>query len=175
MPGPSTRGRSWCARVDQSQRTVAVRDYRPSSRTADDVCGRDPGPVCRGVGVERRDEAGQPAAATVVSAPVRSTAAGGRPAAAALRCGGLAEHRVGQRPASWTNTRVATIRSRSTSRSAVKTGANELVVAVWDPTDTGYQPKGKQVLKPEASCTRRSRASGRPCGWKWFRATTSSR
>lgn len=27
-------------------------------------------------------------------------------------------------------------------------GHNELVVAVWDPTDTGYQPRGKQVLKP---------------------------
>jgi len=27
-------------------------------------------------------------------------------------------------------------------------GQNELVVAVWDPTDTGYQPRGKQVLKP---------------------------
>ncbi|MEX2309742.1 MAG: sugar-binding domain-containing protein [Pirellulales bacterium] len=26
---------------------------------------------------------------------------------------------------------------------------NELVVSVWDPTDSGSQPKGKQVLKPE--------------------------
>jgi hypothetical protein len=25
---------------------------------------------------------------------------------------------------------------------------NEIVVAVWDPTDTGNQPRGKQVLKP---------------------------
>lgn len=32
---------------------------------------------------------------------------------------------------------------------ALKDGANELVVAVWDPTDTSYQPRGKQVLKPE--------------------------
>lgn len=32
---------------------------------------------------------------------------------------------------------------------AVQTGGNELIVAVWDPTDTGYQPKGKQVLKPQ--------------------------
>jgi hypothetical protein len=32
---------------------------------------------------------------------------------------------------------------------AVKDGANELVLAVRDPTDTGFQPKGKQVLKPE--------------------------
>ena len=27
-------------------------------------------------------------------------------------------------------------------------GDNELVLAVWDPTDVGYQPHGKQVLKP---------------------------
>jgi beta-galactosidase/beta-glucuronidase len=32
--------------------------------------------------------------------------------------------------------------------SAVQEGDNELVVAVWDPTDVGYQPRGKQVLKP---------------------------
>ncbi len=30
----------------------------------------------------------------------------------------------------------------------VKAGDNELVLAVWDPTDAGYQPRGKQVLKP---------------------------
>jgi len=30
----------------------------------------------------------------------------------------------------------------------VKAGDNELVLAVWDPTDQGYQPRGKQVLKP---------------------------
>lgn len=30
-----------------------------------------------------------------------------------------------------------------------KTGPQEIVVAVWDPTDTGPQPRGKQVLKPE--------------------------
>ena len=28
-------------------------------------------------------------------------------------------------------------------------GENEIVVAVWDPTDAGYQPRGKQVRKPE--------------------------
>jgi hypothetical protein len=31
---------------------------------------------------------------------------------------------------------------------AVRAGENELVLAVWDPTDQGYQPRGKQVLKP---------------------------
>ena len=49
------------------------------------------------------------------------------------------------------STRAATIRSRSTSRDALRSQAtptNELVVAVTDPTDTGTQPRGKQVLKP---------------------------
>lgn len=32
--------------------------------------------------------------------------------------------------------------------SALKPGENELVVAVWDPTDAGSQPRGKQVLEP---------------------------
>ncbi len=27
-------------------------------------------------------------------------------------------------------------------------GENELIVRVWDPTDRGYQPRGKQVLEP---------------------------
>ena len=27
-------------------------------------------------------------------------------------------------------------------------GENEIVVSVWDPTDKGWQPRGKQVLKP---------------------------
>jgi hypothetical protein len=30
-----------------------------------------------------------------------------------------------------------------------KTGSQEIVLSVWDPTDTGYQPRGKQVRKPE--------------------------
>jgi hypothetical protein len=31
---------------------------------------------------------------------------------------------------------------------ALKAGKNELVVRVWDPTDAGAQPRGKQVSKP---------------------------
>ncbi len=31
---------------------------------------------------------------------------------------------------------------------ALKDGENELAVAVWDPSNEGYQPRGKQVLKP---------------------------
>jgi hypothetical protein len=32
---------------------------------------------------------------------------------------------------------------------ALKPGENELIVRVWDPTDEGAQPRGKQVKKPE--------------------------
>jgi len=31
---------------------------------------------------------------------------------------------------------------------AARDGENELTVAVWDPTDSSYQPRGKQVLEP---------------------------
>lgn len=31
---------------------------------------------------------------------------------------------------------------------AVRDGTNELVVCVWDPTDTSHQPRGKQVVEP---------------------------
>jgi beta-galactosidase/beta-glucuronidase len=33
--------------------------------------------------------------------------------------------------------------------SALKSGNNKLVVKVWDPTNDGYQPRGKQVNRPE--------------------------
>lgn len=33
---------------------------------------------------------------------------------------------------------------------ALKKGANKLVVKVWDPTDKGTQPRGKQVRKPHS-------------------------
>ena len=33
--------------------------------------------------------------------------------------------------------------------SALKSGSNTLVVKVWDPTNDGYQPRGKQVNRPE--------------------------
>lgn len=33
---------------------------------------------------------------------------------------------------------------------ALKSGANKLVVRVWDPTDKGFQPRGKQVEKPKS-------------------------
>lgn len=32
---------------------------------------------------------------------------------------------------------------------ALKKGGNKLVVRVWDPTDEGHQPRGKQVNRPE--------------------------
>ncbi|MHC4216302.1 MAG: glycoside hydrolase family 2 protein, partial [Planctomycetota bacterium] len=33
-----------------------------------------------------------------------------------------------------------------------KTGSQEIVLRVWDPTDTGAQPRGKQVTKPKGIC-----------------------
>ena len=33
--------------------------------------------------------------------------------------------------------------------SALKKGGNKLTVRVWDPTDKGVQPRGKQVERPE--------------------------
>jgi len=33
--------------------------------------------------------------------------------------------------------------------SALKNGSNKLMVKVWDPTNDSYQPRGKQVNKPE--------------------------
>ncbi len=33
--------------------------------------------------------------------------------------------------------------------SLLKEGANEVVVRVWDPTDRGFQPRGKQVVEPK--------------------------
>ena len=56
---------------------------------------------------------------------------------------------------------------------ALKSGdsENELVVAVTDPTDTGTQPRGKQVLNPKGFFTQRSRVSGRRCGWSLCRST----
>ena len=32
---------------------------------------------------------------------------------------------------------------------ALSSGSNTLEVKVWDPTDDGYQPRGKQVNKPQ--------------------------
>ena len=54
-------------------------------------------------------------------------------------------------------------------------GAQELIVEVFDPTNDGGQPRGKQTLNPEASCTRRPPASGRRCGWNRCRRRTSKR
>ncbi len=31
-----------------------------------------------------------------------------------------------------------------------KTGENEVVVSVWDPSDAGFQPRGKQVRRPHS-------------------------
>ena len=48
----------------------------------------------------------------------------------------LGEHRGGYDPFSFD------------ASHALRSGENELVLRVWDPTNEGYQPRGKQVLKP---------------------------
>ena len=110
---------------------------------------RDPGAVCGRVGAQRRDEAGSAGGAAVVSPHVSGavswpTDSGccctSAPSIGSAPCGSTASRSA--------STRAATIRSRSTSPTRCKPDENELVVAVWDPTDTGYQPRGKQVLKP---------------------------
>ena len=85
----------------------------------------------------------------MVSPHVRGARGLGRPArAAALRRGRLGSDRVRQRQ----GTRHAPRRVRPVllrhHRRARRTGKNELVVRVWDPTDAGAQPRGKQVSKP---------------------------
>ena len=42
----------------------------------------------------------------------------------------------------------------------VPQGDQELVVAVWDPSDKGYQPRGKQILEPQGICRHRHLAVG---------------
>jgi hypothetical protein len=50
---------------------------------------------------------------------------------------------------------------------------NEIRVSVWDPTDAGPQPRGKQVRKPGGIQVRPPAASGRRCGWsRWVRRTS---
>ena len=94
-------------------------------------------------------QAGRPRQRALVSPHVRGARSWqGRPAgAAALRRGRLGGDRLGQRQGA----RRAPGRLRSVQlrhhRRAEARGEQELVVAVWDPTDAGGQPRGKQVLQ----------------------------
>lgn len=44
-------------------------------------------------------------------------------------------------------------------------GDNKLVVKVWDPTDRGPQPRGKQVNRPEGIWYTAVTVSGKLSGW----------
>ena len=52
--------------------------------------------------------------------------------------------------AGWGCTRAATCPSSLSSPAICKPVENELVLAVWDPTDTHWQARGKQVLNPRS-------------------------
>ena len=54
-------------------------------------------------------------------------------------------------------------------------GRQELILSVWDPTDAGYQPRGKQVRKPGGIWYTAVTESGRPSGLSRSRPRTSSR
>jgi beta-galactosidase/beta-glucuronidase len=49
---------------------------------------------------------------------------------------------------------------------AIKNGDNEIIVQVYDPTDNGVYPHGKQVSNPANIIIRQPPASGKPYGWK---------
>ena len=95
--------------------------------------------------------------AAVVSANIRvADADGGQRLLAPLRRRRLEVHGVGQRPNRLASTRAVTIRSRSISPTSLEVGRERMVVAVSDPTDTGYsaaRQAGAQAAR--ASCTRR--------------------
>jgi len=69
--------------------------------------------------------------------------------AVALRGGRLGGDRLGQTAGRSESIGADTIRSRWTSLTPERIGEQEILVGVWDPTDAGTQPRGKQVRKPE--------------------------
>ena len=55
-----------------------------------------------------------------------------------------------------------------------RSGEQELIVGVWDPTDAGRSRAASRSASPTASGTRPPPASGRPSGWSRCRKRTSS-
>ncbi len=114
----------------------------------------DPRAVPRRVGPLRRDE-DRSATRTASGIAARSRCPRKGPGRTSACCCTSARS-TGSAPSGSTarrsaRTRAATTRSRSTSPKALAkstSGQHELVVAVWDPTDAGCQPRGKQVAKP---------------------------
>ena len=124
---------------------------RPAGRRqAGEVGRRDPGAVSRRVGAVGREEAGEARSSGcgIAARFDRRQLARRAAPAAALRRGRLGMHGVGQRQAS----RRAHGRLRSVHvryyRCARKTARTNSSSPSADPTDTGTQPRGKQVLKP---------------------------
>ncbi len=79
----------------------------------------------------------------------RAAPAARRPPAAPLRRGGLGRHGLGQRARGRRAHRGGYDPFTFDITDALKPGGRqELVVSVWDPTDSGPQPRGKQVLHP---------------------------
>ena len=68
--------------------------------------------------------------------------------AASLRCGRLGIDCLSGTAKSWRSIVAAMTPSDSTSQGFQPDGPQELVVGVFDPTNEGSQPRGKQVRKP---------------------------
>ena len=135
--------------VDESQRAVAVRDPAEGDEQAGEVGRRNPGAVSGRVGAVGREETSPARPAALVSPHISMPKP--KPKINACCCTSarsIGSARFGSTTRRSASTRAATIRSRSTSPMHFAKGDNELVVAVTDPTDTGTQPRGKQVLKP---------------------------
>ena len=119
------------------------------ARAARAVRGQAAGAVPRRIGALGREEAAHAGAAAVVPPHVHGAAGEGHAPAAAFRRGGLARRGVRQRQGrGHARRRLRPVHVRHHRRAEAAAREQELVVAVWDPTDTGLQPRGKQVLNP---------------------------
>ena len=114
----------------------------------DAVRGQTAGALRRGIRALRREAPAHARAAALVPPHLHRRASRGHAPAAALRRGRLARRGLRQRQAVGTHEGGYDPFTFDIT-DALKPGAQqELVVAVWDPTDTGLQPRGKQVLNP---------------------------
>ena len=99
--------------------------------------------------LSRRDEAGQTRPAALVPSLVRPEPSDRAGAGCSTSAPSTGTPRSSSTAGGWASIAAATIRSPSTSPTPWRPGATqELIVSVWDPTDQGSQPRGKQVLKP---------------------------
>ena len=152
-PSRSIRGRRWCGRSGRTSTACGTTRFDRKDEAHAGEVGRARS-SCRfriesalsGVmkPVRRSKSSG------IAARSQRPEDGQGRPAAAALRRGRLGSDGLRQRQGSRHAPRRLRLRSRSTSPTPCKpTATRSWSSRVWDPTSTSYQPRGKQVLKPD--------------------------